>query len=309
VYQLTSARNRLIYLAQTPLATRAFLRKVIKSDRTCTKIFHYSSKEIHQTYCLSQNKAEKLYRYLQQYQPNHDLLKRLAPFKVITIIDSDFPTILRYIPDPPVILYMLGRSDFIKQSPALAVVGTRNPSSLAKRNIYQLLKPLVDEGWILVSGMANGIDGYAHRLADYYQGKTIAVLAGGLHHPYPPEHLELFQKLSTKHLVLSEYAPHLRPERYHFPERNRLISGLSFATLVIEAKARSGSLITADQALEQGREVLAVPGNINTEQAKGTHHLIQNGAKLIQNTYDIIEEWEQSKQNWQQLVSEKQPFC
>lgn len=305
---MNSPRKRLIYLAQTRHVTRSFLRKVIEKDSTCMKIFHYSSQDIHQTYQIPLNKAENIYHYLKKYEANGDFMRKLSPFKIWTILDHDFPAMLRAIPDPPVILYGLGNIDFMKKMPTLAVVGTRNPSPLAKRHISQLLKPLVEQGWVLVSGMANGIDGYAHRLADYYKGKTIAVLAGGLHHPYPPEHMELFQKISTNHLVISEYSPHLRPERYQFPERNRLISGLSFATLIIEAKERSGSLITADQALEQGREVLAVPGNISTDQSAGSHFLIQNGAKLIRNTYDIIEEWEQSKQNWLQIMEDRPIF-
>ncbi|WP_440895295.1 DNA-processing protein DprA [Amphibacillus sp. Q70] len=301
---MNSPRNRLIYLAQSPLATRALLQKVIKLDPTCSKIFHHSTNELVNTYQLPVRRAEKLYRYIKQYQEDCSVSKKLADFKIWTILDQDFPLLLKLIPDPPVILYGLGRSDYLQHSPSLAVVGTRHPSQLAKQHMYRLLKPLVDREWLFVSGMAYGIDGYAHRIADYYKGRTIAVLAGGLLHPYPSKHLDLFHRLAKNHLVISEYPPHLKPERYHFPERNRLISGLSFATLVVEAQERSGSLITADQALEQGREVMAVPGAISLAQAKGCHHLIQNGAKLIQNTYDILQEWELIKRNWRQIRSE-----
>lgn len=306
MYLLSSPRDRLIYLAQSSLVTRKFLFKVLKEDRECSRIFQCSKQEMIDFYRLHDKKAEALFIYLQQYDPKHPNLEKLKPYKIWTILDADFPPLLSNIPDPPIVLYGLGRSDYLTHSPSLAVVGTRNPSHLAKKHMYDLLKPLIDEDWLLVSGMANGIDGYSHRIADYYGGKTIAVLAGGLNHPYPPEHLELFQRLTTKQLVLSEYAPYTRPMRHQFPERNRLISGLSFATLVVEAKERSGSLITADQALEQGREVLAVPNAVSLEQAKGCHYLIQNGAKLIQNSRDIVQEWEASKQNWEQILVNKE---
>ena len=301
MYHLNLSRLRLIYLAQTPLVTRSFLQKIVLADPDCSNIYRSTLQELIDYYQVPRKKAGHLHAYIQQFAPNHPNLRKIQRFKIWTILDQDYPPLLKHIPDPPVILYGLGRSDYLAHSPALAVVGTRRPSKYAKKHMYQLLKPLVDKDWLLVSGMANGIDGYAHRLADYYDGKTIAVIAGGLSYPYPPEHLDLFQRLTEKHLVISEYPPHLRPERYHFPERNRIISGLSFATLVFEAQERSGSLITADQALEQGREVMAVPHSISLEQAKGCHYLIQNGAKLIQNTYDILQEWEDSKQNWQHI--------
>lgn len=308
VYVLTSPRNRLIYLAQSPLATRTLLHKIIRIDPTCSQIFDNSTKDLISIYHLPQEKAEQFHSYIQLYQDNHSILKKLAEFKIWTILDHDYPILLKIIPDPPVIIYGLGNPDYFKHLPSLAVVGTRHPSQYAKQHMYQLLKPLIDQEWLFVSGMAKGIDGYAHRIADYYNGRTIAVLAGGLDHPYPAQHLELFNRLAKNHLVISEYPPQVRPERYHFPERNRLISGLSFATLVVEAQERSGSLITADQALEQGREVMAVPGDINFQQVKGCHRLIQNGAKLIQNTYDIIEEWERTRHIWQQILMESNPF-
>ncbi|BAM47646.1 DNA processing protein [Amphibacillus xylanus NBRC 15112] len=294
-------RLRLIYLAQFPQITRSLMYRMIKKDVTLSTIYQYSINDlVDQCHCPLKT-AKQLHQYLSEFEPNHNNLKKLHHYKIWTIFDEDYPRLLKNIPDPPIILYGLGRSDYINHLPALAVVGTRRPSKFAKKNMYDLLAPLVNKDWLFVSGMAAGIDGYAHRIADYYGGKTIAVIAGGLNHPYPSEHLDLFQRLSKKHLVISEYPPHTRPERYHFPERNRIISGLAFATLVIEAQERSGSLITADQALEQGREVLAVPNAISLEQAKGCHYLIQNGAKLVQSTYDILQEWDELKQNWLHL--------
>ncbi len=255
-------------------------------------------------YHLSVERAKRLFTYCRDQYYFELLMKKIKPYKIWTIFDQDFPILLRLIPDPPLVLYGLGKAELIHQSPSLAVVGTRVPSPAAKRHINQLLKPLVDRKWTLVSGMALGIDGYAHRLAHYYNGQTIAVLAGGLEHPYPPDHLSLYRQLTIDQLVISEYPPDRKPERYQFPERNRLISGLAFATLVVEAKEKSGSLITADQALEQGREVFSVPGSISQTQSIGCHKLIQNGAKLVQNTYDILEEWEYLRSKWCRTLQE-----
>src|SRR5690625_3753192 len=139
--------------------------------------------------------------------------------------------------------------------------------------------------------MAKGIDSYAHKLALGHKGNTIAVLGGGFNHIYPKQNSMLYKQISEKGLVISEYPPHIPPKRYHFPERNRIISGLSFGTLVIEATERSGTLITVDQALDQGREVYAVPGSPLIPQTKGCHQMIQDGAKLVINADDIREDW------------------
>ncbi|MBM7540559.1 DNA-processing protein DprA [Amphibacillus cookii] len=301
---MNDPRCRLIYLAQNPQLSRPLLLTFLKEDRTLEPLFSASIKDLVNKYQLSTTKAQTLHRYIKDKDNFDRLLTRLSRFKIWTILDPDFPLVLTLIPDPPVVLYGLGQTCLIDQMPSLAVVGTRHPSKLAKKHMYQLLKPLVDKDWVLVSGMAYGIDGYAHRLADYYGGKTIAVLAGGLEYPYPPGHLNLYHRLIENQLVISEYPPFDKPKRYQFPERNRLISGLTFATLVIEAKHKSGSLITADQALEQGKDVFAVPGAISQSQSQGCHELIQNGAKLVQNTHDILQEWELFRRKWCRMMLE-----
>ncbi len=141
-----------------------------------------------------------------------------------------------------------------------------------------------------MSGMAKGIDAYAHWQAIEQRGQTIAILGSGLNYVYPPSHRDLFQKLAAQQLIISEYPPHFPPRKWQFPERNRLISGLSRGVIVVEAKEKSGSLITADQALEQGREVFAVPGPIYSPASQGTNHLIQQGAKLVMSAADVLNE-------------------
>src|SRR5699024_9332416 len=173
----------------------------------------------------------------------------------------------------PFVLYAIGKTELLQSSPTLSVIGTRTPSGEATDKIRYIVKPLVKNKWVIVSGMAKGIDSLAHWLSLSYQGKTIAVLGGGFHHIYPKQNISLFSQITEKGLILSEYAPHIPPKPYHFPERNRIISGLSFGTLVIEATEKSGTLITVDQALDQGREVYAVPGSPLVPQTKGCHKM------------------------------------
>ncbi|CAM3070348.1 DNA-processing protein DprA [Sporolactobacillus spathodeae] len=211
-----------------------------------------------------------------------------AGIKVISLGDDAYPPLLREIYDPPILLYTAGNIELLQSRKMLAVVGTRQPSAEADAILNTLLPPIIESGWTIVSGLACGIDGMAHQLA--LMNQTIAVLGSGLFHPYPRQHHSLFSYMCRHQLVISEYPPEAKPERWRFPERNRIISGLSLGTLVVEARVKSGSLITADQALEQGREVFAVPGSLLNPNSGGTHALIQQGAKLVTQASDILEE-------------------
>ncbi|WP_234402426.1 DNA-processing protein DprA [Oceanobacillus damuensis] len=212
-------------------------------------------------------------------------------FKIITIVDESYPPMLNTIKDAPLVLYALGDTSLLSYSPSISVIGTRNPSPDAYKKTELIVKPLIKEKWLIVSGMARGIDSIAHKIALDCSGKTIAVLGGGFNHIYPKQNMNLFKQIINDGLVLTEYPPDIRPARYHFPERNRIISGLSYGTLVIEAMERSGTLITVEQALDQGREVFAVPGSPLQPQTKGCHRMIQDGAKLVLEAEDIFEEW------------------
>lgn len=292
------ARHRLLHLYRCRSVSRTIIRHLLTQDPSLTYLYDYSSNQLQELLHLSIERANLLYYDLHD---NHLIKQVNMDFKnyhIWTIIDENYPTSLRQIPDPPVVLYGLGNPSFIHYQPSLSVVGTRQPSREAKKKMYTILAPLITEKWLFVSGMALGIDGYAHRLANYYDGKTIAVLGSGLASVYPKQHLELFHQLVTSHLVISEYLPDTPPKRYHFPERNRIISGLSFGTIVIEAKEKSGSLITVDQALEQGREVYAIPGSPWLEQTKGCHKMIQDGAKLVQHPEDLLQDWNESQKSW-----------
>lgn len=211
----------------------------------------------------------------------------------ITILDStSYPPWLAFIPDPPFVLYAMGDISVLKK-PMLSIVGTRNPTSYGKAIARHLARKLADRGWAVISGLAAGIDGEAHRgaLDSGVSGSTAAVLGGGVDIVYPSENRSLFRQIAANGLLLSEYPPGTMPKKGTFPLRNRIISGLSRGVIVVEAAKNSGSLITVDHALGQGRDVFAVPGPILSSKSEGTNNLIQQGAKLIINIKDILEEY------------------
>ncbi|HHY74612.1 MAG TPA: DNA-protecting protein DprA [Bacillus bacterium] len=209
---------------------------------------------------------------------------------ILTIFDDEYPAYLKQIFDPPWVLYLKGRKSLL-ESNCISVVGTRTPSPYGYHALKMLIPPLVKNNWTIVSGLANGVDTAAHVIAIKEKGNTIAVLGSGFNNIYPMNNHILATEMSTKQLLLSEFPPNRKAEKWHFPLRNRMISGLSRGTLIIEAKERSGSLITAEQALEQGREVFAVPGSIFDPNCRGTNRLIQQGAKLVINAANIMEEF------------------
>jgi DNA processing protein len=208
---------------------------------------------------------------------------------VITSDDPNYPETLREIFDPPYLLYGAGNAEVLKE-PSVAVVGARRPTPYGRAVAEKLARDLAARGLIVVSGMALGIDSIAHWGA-LAEGRTIAVLGSGLDNIYPRENRSLFRKIAERGAVVSEFPPAMPPFAFHFPLRNRIISGLSLAVVIVEAAGRSGSLITAGLALEQGREVMAVPGNITSDLSRGCHRLIKSGAKLVETWEDVVEEF------------------
>lgn len=217
-------------------------------------------------------------------------LVQLNNVSILTFKDERYPENLKKIYDPPPVLYMKGtlqKTDSI----AVAIVGTRVPTRYGKYVTERISTELAERGVTIVSGMAAGIDSIAHRAAISARGRTIAVFGCGVNMTYPSENSNLKEKIKDNGAIISEFPMSAKPERTNFPMRNRIISGLSFGTIVIEAAEKSGALITADFALEQGKDVFAVPGNINSSKSKGTNRLIKMGAKLIENADDIIDEF------------------
>jgi DNA processing protein len=208
---------------------------------------------------------------------------------VVTFADDAYPRMLLEIADPPPLLYLRGRAELLN-SPALAVVGSRNATPQGLANAEGFARTFSDAGMAIVSGLASGIDAAAHRGGLAGRGSTIAVLGTGADILYPASNRALGEDIAAHGLLLSEFPVGAPPITSNFPRRNRLISGLARGCLVVEAAVSSGSLITARQAAEQGREVFAIPGSIHSPVARGCHRLIKQGAKLVESAADVLEE-------------------
>jgi len=208
---------------------------------------------------------------------------------IVPISCDDYPRLLLQIPDAPILLYISGSPDAL-HLPALAIVGSRNPTQGGRRNALEFATHLGQSGFCIQSGLAQGIDAAAHEGALAGGACTVAFLGHGIDRIYPEENRGLAHKIIAQGAVVSEYPLGSAPRREHFPERNRLISGCSMGTLVVEAARRSGSLITARLACEQGREVFAIPGSIHNTLSRGCHELIRQGAKLVESAEDIVSE-------------------
>ncbi|WP_457282412.1 DNA-processing protein DprA [Polaromonas sp. P5_D5] len=273
-------------------------RKLLAAFGSVQAIFDQSSA------ALEQLGSEKLARALRAEPPNLaaqlqmtlDWLQAGEHRRVVAIGDAAYPAALLDIADPPLMLYMLGKHapqpQALSPSPVahIAIVGSRNPTPQGEANARQFAKALAGAKLCVVSGLALGIDGAAHDGAMQAGGDTIAVVGTGLDRVYPKKHLELAHRIAQQGMIISEFPLGTPPLTANFPRRNRIISGLSLGTLVIEAALQSGSLITARLAAEQGKEVFAIPGSIHSPQSRGCHALIKQGAKLVETAQDILEE-------------------
>lgn len=247
---------------------------------------------------LSINLAQRIQR-CNQYKPEiqnvvEEELERLFKLNgsLITLWDNDYPSLLRKIYDPPILLYIKGEfhdsDDY-----SIAIVGTRQPTNYGKIQAEKIANDLSDQKITIVSGMARGIDSIAHRAALKNKNRTIAVLGSGLNVIYPPENKKLYDEIAECGVIVTEYSLDTKPDAVNFPKRNRIISGLSLGCVVIETGITGGAMQTAALALDQGREVFAIPGNIGIRQSEGTNSLIQKGeAELITNAEDILIELE-----------------
>src|SRR6056297_3731589 len=213
-------------------------------------------------------------------EPGHHLLGRHS---------DDYPALLAEAAGAPLVLYVNGDPGLLSM-PQLAIVGSRNPTRGGERTAFEFAAHLAASGLTITSGLATGVDTAAHEGALSAGGSTIAVLGTGIDRVYPAANRELAHRIAGRGALVSEFPLGSPPEAWHFPRRNRIISGMSLGTLVVEAAKRSGSLITARMAAEQGREVFAVPGNINSSKSTGAHDLLKQGAKLVEKAEDIVEE-------------------
>lgn len=212
-------------------------------------------------------------------------------FKEISIFDKEYPESLKNIFDPPIKLYIAGDYSLLNKT-KIAIIGCRKYSEYGRSCANYFASELAKKDIVIVSGLAKGIDSFSHNACIDAGGKTIAVIGSGLDVIYPEENKWLYNKIIKEGgLIVSEYPLGTKPLKYHFPARNRIISAISDGVLVIEAKEKSGTLITVDFALDQGKNIFVVPGNINSSNSIGTNNLIKEGAKLVQNLSDILEEF------------------
>ena len=254
------------------------------------QVFQTSLRDLRGLRGVSAALAEAL-RGFRHWDRVEEHLSRLKAFgaEMLTLDDPRYPVRLQEIPFPPPLIFLKGEIK-PEDSLALALVGTRGASYYGKKTCRSLARELARRQVTVVSGLARGIDTAAHQGALEGGGRTLAVLGCGLDVVYPPENRELYGRIQESGALITEYPLGTRPEAHNFPRRNRLISGLALGVLVVEAAAKSGALITAQCALEQGREVMAVPGPVNSPTSQGPHHLIQTGAKLVQDVDDILAE-------------------
>lgn len=283
--------KRLVTLHHSPHVTRPLLRRWVRRDPELIESLSLPKEKLATFLDIPLERSSNIHRHINQPYIMKKVDYFLSSYQVIPFFDPMFPPLLKTIPDPPLLLYVLGNPHLMHVSKSLSVIGTRTPSAQAFPSMKYILSPLIQRGYTLVSGMAKGVDQYVHKLSIEQGGHTIAVLGSGFEHIYPRNDIALYQQLAQEQLVISEYPPDSKPKKYHFPERNRLISGLTPSTFVVEARLRSGSLITVDQALEQGRNVYAMPGRPGSPTSEGCHQMINDGAKLVHSASDMLLEW------------------
>ncbi len=254
------------------------------------KIFRAPHNELLQVFGIGEEIACQISLFKQDDLKKEFALVKKHNLKIITLDDEDYPEQLKNIPGAPIVLYVKGEMQQTDKL-AIGIVGSRRASYYGLNNAQKLAYDLSQKGFTIVSGMARGIDTYAHKGALKAGGRTIAVMGSGFNNIYPEENKKLAEEISRNGAVISEFPVDALPLKQNFPRRNRIISGLSLGLLVAEAARNSGALITADFALEQGREVFALPGKLDSGTSFGTNELIKQGAKLVTCVEDIIEEF------------------
>ncbi len=265
---------------------------LIRAFETPQNVFNADDKQIEKVLSSKNSDLDRiLLRELESAQKVLDfcLMKNIG---ILPYSDEKYPNALREIKHPPVLLYYRGILPDFNRGCFISIVGTRSMSDYGKRNAFRVGRDLAKSGAIVVSGMALGVDAVAAAGAIHVQAPTVAVLGCGINICYPKEHLTLARQIVKKGCIITEYPPNFAPSRYTFPQRNRIISGLSQATVVIEGRERSGALITARLAKEQGRIVYALPGNVDNKNSEGPSLLIRNGARVFTCADDIIRDLE-----------------
>lgn len=276
------------FLKSVPGIGNLLYRRLLERFSHPAKVLSASAQSLMAVRGMSPKLANAVLRHkIPDYALADMAAAKKSNFGIITFDDSDYPPLLRHIPDPPPFLYVYGKLPGGAKN--VAVVGSRSATFYGLDITFKICRDLAEAGVTVVSGMALGIDTRAHQGALAGSGKTVAVLGCGLGTVYPRQNTELFHQIAENGAVISEFPIAAGPEARHFPVRNRIISGICVGTLVVEATQKSGSLITANLALEQGRGVLAVPGSVESFKSTGTHKLIKQGAGLVENAIDVLD--------------------
>jgi DNA processing protein len=261
---------------------------LIRAFSTAENVFRQTEMDLMAASELRPDLAERITHFDLRSAEKELTAAERANIQIIPLDDDEYPQLLKTIPDPPLVLYVRGR--LLKEEITVALVGSRKATPYGLNASHSLARDLAAAGITVVSGLARGIDAGAHNATMEAGGRTVAVLGSGVDVIYPSEHKMLANKIAQNGAVVSEFPLGTAPNRDHFPVRNRIISGLSRLVIVVEASDKSGSLITARMAAEQGREVMAVPGTIFNEQSRGCNSLIKDGAALVRNAEDVIAE-------------------
>ncbi len=272
----------------------AKVRNLLAKFKDISNILSTNTSELMETEGISKELASRIRKVSSNKDSIRKLLEKEIKLlnkiggRIITVWDNEFPQLLKKIYDPPLILYLMGNFDEMDKY-SVAVVGTRQPTNYGKIQTEKIVADLVQQNITITSGLARGIDSVAHSAALKNNGRTIAVIGSGLDIIYPAENKKLFNEIKERGVIISEFPLGTIPNAENFPRRNRIISGLSLGTLVIETAVTGGAMQTARLALDQNREVFAIPGNLGVKQSEGTNMLIQRGeAELIKNSEDIL---------------------
>jgi len=301
---MLSHREQLIALNLIPGIGSLQLQRLLTAFGDTDRLWKATVHELQQVEGITSELARRIAAGVRDERRLADELELAARagVELVTLDDDGYPQPLRTISDPPLALYVRGTLESF-DSVAVSIVGTRRASLYGTQSAERLGYDLALRGMTVVSGLARGIDAAAHRGALKASGRTLAVLGNGLSSFYPPEHEALACEIAECGALISEYPMRTQPLPHHFPRRNRIISGLSLGVVIVEAATRSGALITADCALEQGREVFAIPGPMTAVTSQGTHQLLKQGARLVTSVEDILEELRLTPQPIQRKTS------
>ncbi|MBL7107976.1 MAG: DNA-protecting protein DprA [Candidatus Cloacimonetes bacterium] len=268
------------------------IQRLLKIFQSPNKIFRSTKFELSDLSFLSENVIKEIVENSDnEFVENQLQMLGKHNVRLISILDEEYPDLLKFIYAPPIFLYIKGKI-LPKDNNAIAIVGTRKASNYGKLSTQKIASEIAKSGFTIISGLAYGIDGCAHNAALNAGGRTIAVFGTGLETVYPSSHRNLAERIVQNGALISEFPMGTKIETWNFPTRNRIISGMSKGTLVIEGGKKSGALLTAKMALDQNREVFAIPGNINSKNSEGPNYLIKLGAKIVTKASDILEEYQ-----------------